>query len=154
MLDRVLPPERLPELLAESDFVVLAAPLTADTVGLIDEAAIAAMKPGAWVINVARGELVDERALAAGAARRPDRRRGAGHVPRGAAAADVAALRPAERDPHAAHVVVVDPRPRPVRRPVLRQPPALRRGRAARQRRGPDRRATDSRPAAGHRAAR
>ena len=64
MLDRVLPPDRLPELLAESDFVVLAAPLTADTVGLIGEDAIAAMKPGAWVINVARGELVDELALA------------------------------------------------------------------------------------------
>lgn len=63
MLDRVLPPERLEELLAESDFVVLAAPLTAETVGLIGETSIAAMKPGAWVINVARGELVDERAL-------------------------------------------------------------------------------------------
>jgi phosphoglycerate dehydrogenase-like enzyme len=64
MLDRVLPPERLPELLGESDFVVLATPLTSDTVGLISDAAIAALKPGAWVINVARGELVDERALA------------------------------------------------------------------------------------------
>ena len=64
MLDRVLPPERLPELLAESDFVVLAAPLTPDTHGLISDEAIAQMKPGAWIINVARGELVDERALA------------------------------------------------------------------------------------------
>ena len=64
MLDRVLPPERLPELLAESDFVVLAAPLTSDTAGLFGEAAIAQLKPGAWVINIARGELVDERALA------------------------------------------------------------------------------------------
>jgi phosphoglycerate dehydrogenase-like enzyme len=63
MLDRVLPPEQLPELLAESDFVVLAAPLTEDTYGLISDQAIAALKPGAWVINVARGELVDERAL-------------------------------------------------------------------------------------------
>jgi len=64
MLDRVLPPERLPELLAESDFVVLAAPLTPDTRGLISDEAIAQMKPGAWIINVARGELIDERALA------------------------------------------------------------------------------------------
>jgi phosphoglycerate dehydrogenase-like enzyme len=63
MLDRVLPPERLPELLAECDFVVLAAPLTDDTRGIISDAAIAQMKPGAWVINVARGELIDERAL-------------------------------------------------------------------------------------------
>ncbi len=61
---RVLAPDALPELLAESDFVVLAAPLTPDTTGLFGEAAIAALKPGAWVINVARGELVDERALA------------------------------------------------------------------------------------------
>jgi phosphoglycerate dehydrogenase-like enzyme len=64
MLDRVLPPEHLPELLAESDFVVLAAPLTGDTRGLIGDAAFDVMKPGAWVINVARGELVDDRALA------------------------------------------------------------------------------------------
>jgi phosphoglycerate dehydrogenase-like enzyme len=63
MLDRVLPPARLPELLAESDFVVLAAPLTVDTHGLIGEDAISRLKPGAWVINVARGELVNERAL-------------------------------------------------------------------------------------------
>jgi phosphoglycerate dehydrogenase-like enzyme len=63
MLDRVLPPEELPELLGESDFVVLAAPLTSSTFGLIGGDAIAAMKPGAWVINIARGELVDERAL-------------------------------------------------------------------------------------------
>lgn len=63
MLDRVLPPERLPELLAESDFVVLAAPLTPDTTGMIGESALGAMKPGGWLINIARGELIDERAL-------------------------------------------------------------------------------------------
>jgi len=63
MLDRVLPPDQLPELLAESDFVVLAAPLTEDTHGLIGEDAIRAMKPGAWVVNVARGELIDDVAL-------------------------------------------------------------------------------------------
>jgi len=63
MLDRVLPPDRLDEILAESDFVVLAAPLTSETIGLIGERALSVMKPGAWVINVARGELVDERAL-------------------------------------------------------------------------------------------
>ncbi len=56
-------PESLPELLAASDFVVLALPLTADTERLIDAQALAAMKPGAWLVNVARGRLVDERAL-------------------------------------------------------------------------------------------
>jgi phosphoglycerate dehydrogenase-like enzyme len=62
-LDRVLAPDQLEELLAESDFVVLAAPLTGATRGMIGERALSHMKRGAWVINVARGELVDERAL-------------------------------------------------------------------------------------------
>lgn len=62
-LHRILAPDGLPELLAESDFVVLAAPLTPATDGLIDGPALEAMKPGAWLINVARGRLIDERAL-------------------------------------------------------------------------------------------
>lgn len=62
-LDRVLGPNGLHELLAESDVVVLAAPLTAETDGMIDEAALAAMKPDAWLINVARGRLIDDGAL-------------------------------------------------------------------------------------------
>ena len=65
MLDRVGGPDQLPELLGESDFVVLAAPLTPETQNMIDEAALTAMKPGGWLINVARGGLVDERALLA-----------------------------------------------------------------------------------------
>jgi phosphoglycerate dehydrogenase-like enzyme len=60
VLDQVLGPDGLT---AESDFVVLAAPLTPTTEGLIDGPALEAMKPGAWLINVARGRLVDERAL-------------------------------------------------------------------------------------------
>ncbi len=63
MLDRVLGPEALPELLADSDFIVLAAPLTPETEGMINERTLAHVKPGAWLINVARGRLVDERAL-------------------------------------------------------------------------------------------
>jgi phosphoglycerate dehydrogenase-like enzyme len=62
-LERLTGPEGLPELLAESDFIVLAAPLTPETEGMIDEAALASVKPGAWLVNVARGRLVDERAL-------------------------------------------------------------------------------------------
>lgn len=63
MLDRVGGPETLPELLAESDFIVLAAPLTAETQDMMDDRTLAMVKPGAWLINVARGRLIDERAL-------------------------------------------------------------------------------------------
>jgi len=56
-------PGALPHLLGESDFVVLALPLTADTESFFGGAAFAQMKTGAWLINVARGRLVDERAL-------------------------------------------------------------------------------------------
>ena len=61
--DEVMPPERLGELLARSDFVVIAAPLTAETHGLIGAAELAAMKPDAWLINIARGPIVDGAAL-------------------------------------------------------------------------------------------
>ena len=61
----LLGPDGLPQLLAASDFVVLAAPLTPETEGMIDAAALSAMRPDAWLINVARGRLVDERALLA-----------------------------------------------------------------------------------------
>jgi D-3-phosphoglycerate dehydrogenase len=56
------PAERLPlpELLAQSDFVVLACPLTAQTRGLIGAAELASMKRGAFLVNVARGPVVQE----------------------------------------------------------------------------------------------
>jgi phosphoglycerate dehydrogenase-like enzyme len=63
MLERVGGPETLPELLGESDFIVLAAPLTPETEEMINAEALAQVKPGAWLINVARGKLIDERAL-------------------------------------------------------------------------------------------
>ena len=63
MLDRVGGPETLPELLSESDFIVLAAPLTPETEDMINDRTLAMVKPGAWLINVARGRLIDERAL-------------------------------------------------------------------------------------------
>ena len=66
----------LPELLAQADIVSLHLPLTAETEGIIDAAAIARMKRGALLINTARGGLVDEPALVA--ALRDGRLRGAG----------------------------------------------------------------------------
>jgi phosphoglycerate dehydrogenase-like enzyme len=62
-LDRVGGPDTLPELLGESDFIVLAAPLTPETEEMINAETLAMVKPGAWLINVARGRLIDERAL-------------------------------------------------------------------------------------------
>jgi glyoxylate/hydroxypyruvate reductase A len=49
--------------LGGADWVVLAVPLTDATRGLIDAAALAAMKPTAWLLNIARGAVVDEAAL-------------------------------------------------------------------------------------------
>ncbi len=54
----------LPQLLAASDIVSLHLPLTADTDGLIDRAALSSMKPGAVLVNTSRGPIVDEDALA------------------------------------------------------------------------------------------
>nr|WP_323776361.1 NAD(P)-dependent oxidoreductase [Amylibacter sp.] len=53
----------LPDLLAQSDVLVLSCPLTDETRGLIDAKAIGAMKPGAILVNVSRGAVVDETAL-------------------------------------------------------------------------------------------
>jgi phosphoglycerate dehydrogenase-like enzyme len=58
-----LPSDRLPDLMRQSDFVVLALPLTQGTSDLVDAEMLAHAKPGSWLINVARGALVDDRAL-------------------------------------------------------------------------------------------
>ena len=60
---RVYGPKDLHRVLADSDFVVISAPVTKATTKLIDAHALAAMKPDAYLINVARGALVDEQAL-------------------------------------------------------------------------------------------
>ncbi|GGV74186.1 2-hydroxyacid dehydrogenase [Streptomyces griseoloalbus] len=55
--------DRLPELLADSDVVVVTVPLNAATEGLIGPAELAAMGPEALLVNVARGPVVQEEAL-------------------------------------------------------------------------------------------
>ncbi len=62
-LARLLPSDAIHELLAASDFVALCASLNSSTRHLIGEPELAAMKPSAMLVNVARGGLVDEVAL-------------------------------------------------------------------------------------------
>ena len=62
-VDEVLSPERLPELLEKSDVVVLAVPHTPETKQLIGSAEIDRMKRGAFLVNIARGKLIDDAAV-------------------------------------------------------------------------------------------
>ena len=64
-VERVVPPEALIDALPAADVVVLAAPQTRNTRGVIGRRELAAMRRGSLLINVSRGKLVDERALAA-----------------------------------------------------------------------------------------
>ena len=57
-------PKQLGDLLAASDYVVLAAPVTGSTQRLMDRTRLAQMRPTACLVNVGRGVLVDEPALA------------------------------------------------------------------------------------------
>lgn len=75
-MSTVLTPEGLGQLLPEADYVLVAAPATAETRRLIGEAELKLMQPSAVLINVARGSLVDQAALAA--ALKEGRLRGAG----------------------------------------------------------------------------
>jgi phosphoglycerate dehydrogenase-like enzyme len=63
-VDETLPAGELVALMRRADDVVVATPLTADTRGFVGEAAIGAMKPGGVLVNVGRGPVVDEAALA------------------------------------------------------------------------------------------
>jgi len=63
-VEAVYAPSAIDEMLKQSDYVVLAAPLVAQTQGLVNAARLAAMKPTAFLINVGRGAQVDEVALA------------------------------------------------------------------------------------------
>jgi phosphoglycerate dehydrogenase-like enzyme len=61
--ERIVPALQLDEVLPQADFVVIAAPETSDTRQLMGAARLARMKPGARLINIARGSLLDESAL-------------------------------------------------------------------------------------------
>ena len=63
--DRVVPPSELDAILPQTDWLVLACPLTDDTRGLITAERLARLPRGARIANIARGEIVDEPALIA-----------------------------------------------------------------------------------------
>ncbi len=63
--DAVLPSERLHNALAEADSLIVTASLTEQTKGMVDARALAAMKPGGVLVNVARGGIVDTEAMIA-----------------------------------------------------------------------------------------
>jgi len=63
LVDQIYRPDHLIEMLPRCDYVVVAAPLNAETRGLIGEAEFAAMKPSVVIINVGRGPVIDERAM-------------------------------------------------------------------------------------------
>jgi len=63
LVEQTYAPEQRLEMLSRCDFVVVAAPLTSETRGMIGEAEFAAMKPTAVVINVGRGPIINEEAM-------------------------------------------------------------------------------------------
>jgi phosphoglycerate dehydrogenase-like enzyme len=62
-LDQIYPHDQFLPLLAESDYVILSLPLTPETEGLIGAEELRAMKNTAYLVNIARGRVVDEQAL-------------------------------------------------------------------------------------------
>ncbi|GGB36154.1 hydroxyacid dehydrogenase [Sphingomonas metalli] len=63
--DGTLTPDAWRAQLSGFDWVILAAPSTADTRAMIGAAELAAMKPGSWLVNIARGDMIDQAALVA-----------------------------------------------------------------------------------------
>ena len=63
LADQIYGPDHLIEMLSRCDYIVVAAPLNAETLGLIGEPEFAAMKPSAVIINVGRGPVIEERAM-------------------------------------------------------------------------------------------
>jgi len=64
-VDELYPPERLHDVLPRADWLILACPLTPETRRMISAEALARLPEGAGLINIARGEIVDEEALIA-----------------------------------------------------------------------------------------
>ena len=92
-----------PTLLKTSDYVSIHSPLVPETKGLFNADAFRQMKPTAYLVNTARGPIIDEAALAEALDAKRDCGRGARRDGSGAAAGRFAALRPRQRHHHAAY---------------------------------------------------
>ncbi|MEE2983842.1 MAG: 2-hydroxyacid dehydrogenase [Pseudomonadota bacterium] len=64
-LDRHVGVEEMDDALGEADYVVVAAPATPENIGLVDVSVFAYMKPGTYIVNIARGPVIDYDALLA-----------------------------------------------------------------------------------------
>jgi phosphoglycerate dehydrogenase-like enzyme len=64
-VDRIVSADRFAEVVPEADYLAVTAALTPQTRGMVSAEILRALKPTAWVINIARGPIVDEMALAA-----------------------------------------------------------------------------------------
>jgi phosphoglycerate dehydrogenase-like enzyme len=62
-VSRVVTPDQLMDVVGEADYLAIAAPLTTETRGAVSREVIGRMKPTAWIMNIARGAIVDEAAM-------------------------------------------------------------------------------------------
>lgn len=63
-VSRIVSPDQLADVVGQADYLVIAAPLTEQTRGAVSREVLARMKRTAWLVNIARGAIVDEAALA------------------------------------------------------------------------------------------
>ena len=100
--ERIYPRSRMKEAVALADYFVVLAPHSKENDRIVNAEVLAAMKPGAYLVNVSRGGVVDEDALIDALRQRDDRGRGAGRILERTAARRPSAVVVGERDHHPA----------------------------------------------------
>ena len=64
-VERIVPPDRFGELVGEADYLAVTSALTPKTRGMVSAEIISRLRPHAWIVNIARGAIIDEPALIA-----------------------------------------------------------------------------------------
>ncbi len=131
-LARIYRRDELPRAAAEADFMVVLIPLSSNTRNIVDADVLAAMKPDAFIINMARGGVVNEAALIEALDARNDRRRRSRRLRDRAAARRQPVLETEGRDRHASYRRPVGPLPYRCDAGGRRQSAGLRKERQAR----------------------